>query len=281
MSRESVRWLVRGFLLGLSLFVLVIALAVVQGGQAQDGGNPNEGLPLIGDRPAQLESDDPLGRPPQPAPDIALGAVNTTAMSDVAAPPEMRTDHPSGVMGGLVEDVEMLSNPEVQELGVAGDGAAQPALQEPINRIPAAPGYTSPLVISAADFSSDGYVPEGFFFSFVSGALNGENIPGTCLMAPAYLPNGATVTDMFITAYDNNASYNVPVSLWRVDNYAGTSAQTMASVVTSGASTALQTPGTATITYPDVSYPSYSYFVTTCLSYSEIRLYSVRIYYTE
>ena len=281
MSRDSVKWLLRGFLLGLSLFVLVIALAVVQGGQAQDGGGTNEGLPLIGDRPAQLESDDPLGRPPQLAPDIQLGADNAAAVSGETVALEARTDHPLGVMGGPVEDVEMLSNPEAQGLVAAGEGAAEPALQEPINRIPAAPGYTSPLVVPAADFSSDGYAPEGYMFWFSAGALYGENVPGTCLMAPAYLPNGATVSTMFITTYDNDATNNTNVTLWRVDNYAGTSAQAMASVITSGASTSIQAPGTSAITYPLVSSPTYSYFLTTCLSYNELRLYSVRIYYTE
>jgi len=173
----------------------------------------------------------------------------------------------------------MLSNPEAHGLGAAGDESAQLSLPESVNL--AVGRYSSPLVIPAADFSSDGYAPEGYMFWFSAGALYGENVSGTCLMAPAYLPNGATVTDMFITAYDNDATNNTYVNLWRVDNYAGTSAQVMASVATAGVSTYIQTPGTYTITYPDVVYPTYSYFVTTCLSYSELRLYSVRIYYTE
>lgn len=280
MHHDMVRWLLRGFFFSLGVLVLGIALAVVQGGQAQDGNNPNTVLPAASS-PAQQGSDDPLQRGPQPAPEILLGEDNTAAMPGEAAAPEARTDHPLGVMGGLAVEGEMLSNTEAQSMAGGGDEAAQPALQEPINRIPAAPRYTSPLVISAADFRSDGLAPEGYMFWFSTGAIYGEGVSQTCLMAPAYLPNGATVTDMFISAYDNNASYDVNVSLWRVDNYAGTGAQVMASIITSAASTAIQTPGTSSITYPEVSYPTHSYFVTTCLSQNDVRLYSVRIYYTE
>lgn len=135
---------------------------------------------------------------------------------------------------------------------------------------------SSPLVITAADFSSDGNDPDGFYFDFAGGYVNGNGT--ACLKAPAYLPHGAIVDSVYASLYDNAAG-NVMVNLRRVNVSTGGS-DAMASFGTSSDSTSIQDSSDATISYPEVSYPTYAYYVTTCLNYADHRLYSVRIYYT-
>ena len=139
----------------------------------------------------------------------------------------------------------------------------------------AAAGYASPLVVPAADFSDDGNDPDGFFFDFAGGYVNGDGT--ACLKAPAYLPDGATVTDVFASLYDNAAG-NVMVNLRRVDVVSG-STDVMASFGTAFDSTDIQQVGDGTISYPAGSHPADAYYLTICLNYAEHRLYSVRIYY--
>ena len=137
--------------------------------------------------------------------------------------------------------------------------------------------YGSPLVISAAAFRNDGSDPDGYFFDFSGGYINGNGT--ACLMAPAYLPNGVTVTSMHASLYDN-ATGNIAVYLRRVDVSDGTS-DVLATVSTATDSTAIQTRSDTSINYADISYPLYAYYLTTCLNYSDHRLDSVRIYYME
>jgi len=137
-------------------------------------------------------------------------------------------------------------------------------------------GYTSPLVIPAAAFTSDGGDPDGFFFDFGGGYVNGSGT--ACLKAPAYLPNGSIITSVNAFLYDN-ASGNVTVNLRRVNVDTGTSNE-MANPGTVADSTAIQQRSDTTIAYPEISYPDYAYYVTTCLNYADHRLYSVHIYYT-
>jgi hypothetical protein len=133
----------------------------------------------------------------------------------------------------------------------------------------------SPLVIPAAAFSSDGSDPDGFFFNF-AGYLDGNGT--ACLKAPAYLPDGVTVTDLYASLYDNSTS-DIFVTLRRVDVSSGTS-DNLAEVSSTSASSSIQSRQDNTINYADVSYPLYAYYVTTCLNSVDHRLYSVRIYYT-
>ena len=139
----------------------------------------------------------------------------------------------------------------------------------------ASPG--SPLVIPAADFSSDGGFPDAFFFDFETGYLEGGF---ACLKAPAYLPNGVTVDYVGASLYDNDEDDRVVVELKRVDVVSG-AVNTMATLGTPWASTDIQSVGDGAIVYPEVSYPGYAYFLTICLGSVDHRLYSVRIYYTE
>lgn len=141
-----------------------------------------------------------------------------------------------------------------------------------------AAGYTSPLVIPAADFRSDGLAPSGYVFWFDLGRMEGST--GDCVMAPAYVPNGVTVFQFWASVYDNDAANNITVRLRRLNNYTGVMNE-MAAVSTAGQSTSIQSLGDSIITDPIVLYPDYSYYVTACLSTANLRIYSARLWYTE
>ena len=139
-----------------------------------------------------------------------------------------------------------------------------------------ATGYTSPLVIPAADFSSDGAFPDDFFFDFETGYVQGYDF--ACLKAPVYLPNGVSVEGIGASLYDNDYG-NVEVDLKRVNIIDGV-VNLMAPVGTFSDDTEIQNPNNNFIDYDEINYPTYAYFLTTCLSSQEHRLYAVRIYYT-
>ena len=161
---------------------------------------------------------------------------------------------------------------------VPADPSSQASESDELNQPGAAGdrmGYTSPLIIPAADFSSDGVDPDGFFFNFV-GYVDGNGT--ACLKAPAYLPNGATVVSVYASLYDNTTS-DIGLNLRRVNITNGES-DVMGSLATSSSGTSLQQRYDTSIDYPVISYPTYAYYVTTCLNSVDHRLYSVRIYYT-
>ena len=113
-------------------------------------------------------------------------------------------------------------------------------------------GYQSPLVIPTADFSSDGGDPDGFFFSFAGGYINGDG--SACLKAPAYLPKEATVTAVYASLYDN-ADGTVTVNLRRVNRSTGATS-VMAGVSTSSGSTSIQQRSDTSISYPEIQHRS-------------------------
>ena len=157
----------------------------------------------------------------------------------------------------------------VPSLGVhAADGGA-------LANEPQGFGGSSPLVIPAAAFRSDGNDPDGFFFDFAGGYMNGDGT--ACLKAAVYLPQGAIVQGVYASVYDNAAG-NVMVNLRRVDRSTGAS-DVMASLGTTTDGTSIQHVSDETIGFPEVRYPAYAYYATTCLNYADHRLYSVRIYY--
>ncbi|KPL06836.1 hypothetical protein AMJ86_06995 [bacterium SM23_57] len=134
-------------------------------------------------------------------------------------------------------------------------------------------GGSSTLVIPAAAFSSDGGFPDDFFFDFDNGYVQGDNF--ACLKAPVYLPDGAKVTSVTASLYDN-APVDFGVDLRRVNVVTGT-VDVMASIMTTRNSTSIQQRSDTTISYPEVSYPAYAYFLTTCLNSPSHRLYAVII----
>ncbi len=141
-------------------------------------------------------------------------------------------------------------------------------------------GGGSPLVVPAAAFASDGFDPDSLFFSFGGGYMTGNAQNYGCVDAPVYLPQSAIVKNMFVSLYDNDASRGMTATFWRVDNFTG-SVNQLGSVSTTagGADAAIQVLNDNTITFPDIRYPDYSYYVTSCLGSSSLRLYSVRFQY--
>lgn len=135
------------------------------------------------------------------------------------------------------------------------------------------------LVIPSAEFRHDGNSPDLGFFSFSGGYWRGE-AGSPCLMAPVYLPRIGTVYQVWATIYDNDASREFWLNLFRVDNYTG-DVVTLAELTSSGASTSLESIYDVTIEGGLVNYPQYSYYLGTCLASSSLRLYNVRVWYSD
>ena len=138
--------------------------------------------------------------------------------------------------------------------------------------------YTSPLVISAADFRSDGGDPNSSMFWFAAGSIEGNDNGTGCIMAPVYLPNNADVYQMWASMVDNDATYTTYVDFRRVDNYTGTMT-TLAHVETTTDSPSVVNIGDYSITEPVIQYPDYSYYITTCVSNPENKILSVRFWF--
>lgn len=157
------------------------------------------------------------------------------------------------------------------------EAAAEIAAMEAV-KLKQTEATASPLVIPAAAFTDDGAFPDSMFFPFSGGYFVGDTDAYGCMVAPAYLPDGAVLNDMFATVYDDDATFNITINLRRVDNFSG-GTETMATAVTSGSFAGVTTIVDSTIDFPNVAYPDYSYYVTTCLQSGSIRLYSVRLYF--
>lgn len=134
-------------------------------------------------------------------------------------------------------------------------------------------------VIPSAEFRHDGNFPDLGFFSFSGGYWVGDT-PSPCFMAPVYLPRVGTIYQVWATIYDNDADLNIWLNLYRVDNYTGT-VIALAELISSGASTSLESIYDVTIEQGLVSYPQYSYYLGTCLASSSLRLYNVRVWYSD
>jgi hypothetical protein len=138
-----------------------------------------------------------------------------------------------------------------------------------------APGV---LVIPSADFRSDGISPTSYIFSFSEGYFRG-GASNSCLMAPAYLPQGVAINQIWATVMDNATNQYVWVGLFRLDNLNGFVTQITEFYTTNThQSQSLQSIGSINLNTL-VDYPTYSYYVAACLTGSSTRLYAVRIYY--
>lgn len=135
------------------------------------------------------------------------------------------------------------------------------------------------LVIPAAEFRSDGYVPNGGFFSFWGGYWMGDGTDTPCFMAPVYLPRVARIYQVWATTYDNDDIADLWLRLYRVDNYNG-NVLVIADLFSSGASTSLVSLYDTSVS-EEVSYPYYSYYLGTCLTSASHRIYNVRVWYSD
>ena len=136
---------------------------------------------------------------------------------------------------------------------------------------------SSPLMIPAAAFVYDGYAPTSYWFSFADGYLAGNSEANGCMEAAVYLPSLAHLDGFYVYLYDNDAGTNVTATLHRVRTTTGVG-QVLATVSTNGADTNIQYLGTNNVNPDDVSN-LYAYYVTTCLSSANTRLYGARVFY--
>lgn len=282
LDKETVQWFFRGFLL--TTFLLLAGLALLrpaigwaQGGDTE-GTNPN--LAAADEQPStDVRTDDPAGQNEVPvAADATLSDNNRTAGDIEAVASVTRTDDPLGRHQIPLAD----PGPAIPNTRAFDPNASTTVLSDLLAQDPAgnigSQSYSSPLVIPAADFSSDGFDPDSFRFSFIGGYMTGQNV-NNCQQAPAYLPAGAAVSNLFVSLYDNDAANDLALEVRRVNNFNGQS-DTMASVKSTGASGTLKSLNDASIANPTIVYPDYSYYVTTCLASNQLRFYSVRIYYS-
>jgi hypothetical protein len=144
-----------------------------------------------------------------------------------------------------------------------------------------AAAYVSPLVIPAADFNRDSN-ESNYFFSFAGGYF-GSGPSGGCYMAPVYLPVGATITDFFFSAYDNDGSSDIfAFHLRRIAKTSTETSVVLATLSTTGQSTNVQVLGSTTISAPVVSN-DFTYYLTTCMFPSGdnlLRILAAWIFYT-
>ena len=142
-------------------------------------------------------------------------------------------------------------------------------------------GGGSPLVISAAAFTTNGNYDDTYFFHPFNGAMRGKSSTDGCVQAPVYLPRGAKIFQIYASILDEDAGSDVYLSLMRSDNLAYHDADEMASANTNGSSSTIQTPFDETISFPDIDYPRYHYWVGLCLPSADTQLYSVRVYFDD
>jgi hypothetical protein len=249
-DRSTLRWFARGF--GLTMLVGLAVLAAVRPGLGLAQGDLGNlaSAPRAGGEGAASsgETDDPLGRSTVPLPEGSALAPNRAAGRDAAGAPAPLT--PEEAVRREAQAVQL---------------------------------QASPLMIPAADFRDDGFVPDSQRFYFHLGYQQGVTAPAYgCMMAPAYLPNEVHLTELFASVWDNDANpdEDVEIKLWRVNNFDG-AVDEMAQASTSGAQQGIVVINDITIDFPDTLYPDYSYYVTTCLTSPDLRLYSVRLYYTQ
>lgn len=138
--------------------------------------------------------------------------------------------------------------------------------------------YSSPLVIPAADFSDAGFASDGYEFWPATGYVRGLGYH--MLKAPAYLPDGATVTGVTAVLYDNTPSINMQVAMFRCHSGTG-SVNQMTLIYSPDSSSIQEVPNPAPISYPTVVYPDYFYYVVVEFAAFDQRLYAVRIDYTD
>ncbi len=137
--------------------------------------------------------------------------------------------------------------------------------------------YTSPMLVPAAAFHSDGTDADAFNFYSNTGYIGGDGDgTSTCMYAPLNVPLGATITYFYANVVDNNGAIDMSVYLWRVDKDTGNS-DIMASVTSTGADTSIDAIFTTSITEPLIAW-QYAYFVTSCI-HDNFRLYNARVYF--
>ena len=138
-------------------------------------------------------------------------------------------------------------------------------------------GQFQPHIVPGAAFISDGFDPNSSLFSFFTGYIRGTSAADGCVRAPVQLPDGATVVNLFGYLYDDDSASNITLTLRRKQNAGTFPSEEMAAVSTSGDSTSVQIPGD-TVDFGEVNTMAYSYFLTTCLPSSDLRVHAAWIF---
>jgi hypothetical protein len=145
---------------------------------------------------------------------------------------------------------------------------------------------SSPLIIPAADFSSDGYLPGSALFSFAGGYTAGMGTSkvqgGGCIKAPVYLPRGASINSFAAyvynrEVYDPETKNDLVISLHRIRTITGLH-EVLGQVRDLGGSSDIHALINSSI-HPNQVDDLHAYYVTTCLWTNKMRLYGVRIYF--
>jgi hypothetical protein len=140
---------------------------------------------------------------------------------------------------------------------------------------------SSPLIIPAADFSSDGYLPGDTLFSFAGGYIAGvetSKVQGKgCIKAPVYLPRGATITSFAAYVEDRDITNDLVISLRRTRTMTGLY-EALGQVRDLGGSSDIHALVNSSI-HPNQVDDLHAYYVTTCLWTQKMQLYGVRIYF--
>ena len=135
--------------------------------------------------------------------------------------------------------------------------------------------------IPAAAFNPDSN-SRTWFFGFNSSYIYPNSASGYCGIAPLYLPQGAILTSMAAYVYDNDASFDVMVSLFPKELGTTTSASQSAQVMSTGQSTALQVLVDTMISPSIIDNTHYTYHIGVCMfgADNNSRFYAVRVNYT-
>jgi len=138
---------------------------------------------------------------------------------------------------------------------------------------------TSPLVIPAAAFATNGDSPSSTNMIWYEGYIAGTALAGGCIQAPVYLPDNTEIMSFYISYIDEDGGQDFSVWLTRTTNTSVAASLDLATVSTTGSSTSVRTAGDTSIQQPIVNLPEYSYYVGTCLPSASTKLISARIYF--
>ena len=165
------------------------------------------------------------------------------------------------------------------KVSLLNDGGTVDVLADVVGYYSGVAQATTPVVVDAAAFSTDGDPGSaGFRHNFARGRIEGGS-NATCGIAPVSFPQNATLTDVTAHVADSTSGpgFDVAVKLWR--NPRGVEdAEEMFSKSTSLFPGDITLTGT-TITTPLVDNFTYGYFVTVCGLRETNFLYDVAISY--
>lgn len=149
-----------------------------------------------------------------------------------------------------------------------------------LKNMPAPGDANSVFVVPGAAFAADGGELElSYAFWFGTGAIAGAGTAGGgCVRAPVMIPDDGEVYQFYASVIDNDPADFVWLDLWRADTYTGVT-DLMAEVETTSDSASVRSISDFSIANPDLNYPTYNYYVTSCLGVADQKIFSARLWY--